>query len=120
MASFARTFLRASRRAAPTLRQSSRRSYSAAPPKSSNSGLYLGLAALAAGGGGYYLYTQGQLGPLNNISARPTLFKPTQEDYQKVYNDVAELLENNDYDDGSYGPVSFPFLSLSLPPPPLL
>src|SRR5690606_8913713 len=26
-------------------------------------------------------------------------------DYQKVYNAIAELLEDDNYDDGSYGPV---------------
>ncbi|KAA8901865.1 heme peroxidase [Sphaerosporella brunnea] len=107
MASVARTFLRASRRPQvfSAVRQNARSYASSAVPKSSNTGLYLGLAALAAGGGGYYLYTQGQLGPLNSKDATPTIFKPTKEDYQKVYNDVAELLEDNDYDDGSYGPV---------------
>ncbi|WFC93949.1 cytochrome-c peroxidase [Malassezia brasiliensis] len=30
---------------------------------------------------------------------------PTLEDYQKVYNRIAESLEDNDFDDGSYGPV---------------
>ena len=34
------------------------------------------------------------------------VFKPTKEDYQKVYDAIAELLwEKDDYDDGSYGPV---------------
>jgi len=26
-------------------------------------------------------------------------------DYQKIYNQIADVLENNDWDDGSYGPV---------------
>ena len=31
---------------------------------------------------------------------------PKQEDYQKLYNEIAALLqEKDDYDDGSYGPV---------------
>lgn len=35
-----------------------------------------------------------------------SIFKPTKEDYQKVYNYIAQLLvEKDDYDDGSYGPV---------------
>lgn len=34
------------------------------------------------------------------------LFKPTAEDYQKVYNAIAkQLWEKDEYDDGSYGPV---------------
>jgi cytochrome c peroxidase len=33
-------------------------------------------------------------------------FQPTFEDYQKVYKEIAERLEEkDDYDDGSYGPV---------------
>ncbi|CCX33570.1 heme peroxidase [Pyronema domesticum] len=106
--SFARPLLRAVARPqvlAP-IRGAARRTYSSAPAAKSNGGLYAGLAAAAAAGGaGYYLYTQGQLGPLNDKIARPTIFKPTFEDYQKVYNDIAEILEDNDFDDGSYGPI---------------
>jgi cytochrome c peroxidase len=118
MASLARPLLRTAARPqtfVSPLRQAARRSYSSAAPAKSNKGLYLGVAAATAGGVGYYLYTQGQLGPLNDKSARPTLFKPTKEDYQKVYDDVAEILEDNDYDDGSYGPVSFLVLIPSYP-----
>jgi cytochrome c peroxidase len=33
-------------------------------------------------------------------------FKPTKEDYQNVYNEIASRLgENCSYDDGSYGPI---------------
>lgn len=33
-------------------------------------------------------------------------FVPTKEDYQKVYNRIAEVIDDaGDYDDGSYGPV---------------
>ena len=33
-------------------------------------------------------------------------FVPTKEDYQKVYNTIAEIMDDaGDYDDGSYGPV---------------
>lgn len=41
-------------------------------------------------------------------SAKETtgVFTPQQEDYQKVYNEIAARLEEkDDYDDGSYGPV---------------
>ncbi|KAG8761051.1 heme peroxidase [Ceratobasidium sp. 423] len=34
-----------------------------------------------------------------------TGFIPSRADYQKVYNRIAEILDANDYDDGSYGPV---------------
>jgi cytochrome c peroxidase len=56
--------------------------------KSSGNGLlWLALGGLSAAGG-YYYYDQ-QL-PV---------------DYQKVYNTIAEKLDNVDYDDGSFGPV---------------
>jgi cytochrome c peroxidase len=60
-----------------------------------------------AGGAGYYFYTQGN-GSLLSGSANETkgVFTPKFEDYQKVYNEIAQLLEEKDeYDDGSYGPV---------------
>ncbi|KAJ3310156.1 heme peroxidase [Boothiomyces sp. JEL0838] len=60
----------------------------AAPESSSNTLLYTVIFAALAGGG-YYYYTE-QNKPVN---------------YQEVYNAIAEVLENNDYDDGSYGPV---------------
>lgn len=45
---------------------------------------------------------------MNDKQATPTIFKPTKEDYQKVYNDIASHMEDDDYDDGSYGPVDIP------------
>jgi cytochrome c peroxidase len=115
MASIARSLVRAAPRrvlarpqsfVAPIRQTASRRGYSTgAEPKGSNAGLYAGIAAVASGVG-YYLYANGQLGALSSKGARSqTVFIPTKEDYQKVYNDVAEILEDNDYDDGSYGPV---------------
>jgi cytochrome c peroxidase len=53
------------------------------------------------------LYNQGK-GSLLSGSAGETkgIFTPKFEDYQKVYNEIAERLEEkDDYDDGSYGPV---------------
>ncbi|TKA59224.1 Cytochrome c peroxidase, mitochondrial [Friedmanniomyces simplex] len=36
----------------------------------------------------------------------PSVFTPTTQDYQKVYDAIAQrLLDDDDYDDGSYGPV---------------
>lgn len=91
-----------------TFRQQSRRGYASEPSKSSSSGLFLGVGALAiAGGAGYYFYTQGN-GSLLSGSASETkgLFTPKFDDYQKVYNEIAARLEEkDDYDDGSYGPV---------------
>jgi cytochrome c peroxidase len=119
MASTARTFARAAFRSTPStsafktatrnsalalsrqaFRQQSRRGYSSEAPKSSSSGLYLGIGALALGGAGYYYYTQ------SSGTNETKVFTPKFEDYQKVYNEIASRLEEkDDYDDGSYGPV---------------
>lgn len=59
-------------------------------------GLWATLAAVGAGGGYYVWSTQNE----GNKGVRK------QEDYQKVYNAIAAILEeNSEYDDGSYGPV---------------
>lgn len=126
MASSARTFARAAIKSSPStsafrttarntaftiprqaFRQQSRRGYASEPAKSSSSGIFIGIGALALGGAGYYFYTQGN-GSLLSGSAGETkgLFTPKFEDYQKVYDEVASRLEEkDDYDDGSYGPV---------------
>jgi cytochrome c peroxidase len=85
-----------------TLRQQARRAYSSEAPKSSSStGIYLGVGALALGAG-YYFYSQSS----GSSASETKVFTPTFEDYQKVYNEIAERLEEkHDYDDGSYGPV---------------
>lgn len=46
-------------------------------------------------------------GPQKDSSEKTKgVFSPKKEDYQQVYNAVANLLEEKDeYDDGSYGPV---------------
>jgi cytochrome c peroxidase len=84
--------------------QSSRRGYSSgagpSPAKSRNA-IYLGAAAAAAAGAGTFYY-------FNKSRSAETkgIFKPTQSDYQKVYDKIAQLLvEKDEYDDGSYGPV---------------
>ncbi|KAL3473561.1 heme peroxidase [Aspergillus californicus] len=82
-------------------RASSRRGYAseASSGKSSNTFLWAGLAV--AGGTGAYFYLKGSDA---SISSKP--FTPTQADYQKVYDAIADRLANEtDYDDGSYGPV---------------
>ena len=123
MASTGRTFARAALRSTPTFktsarntafvlprqkfRQQARRGYASEPTKSSSTGLYIGIGALALGGAGYYFYSQGN-GSVLSGSAGETkgLFTPKFVDYQKVYNEVAARLEEkDDYDDGSYGPV---------------
>jgi cytochrome c peroxidase len=81
-----------------------RRGYSSEAPKPSgnNNVLYASIAAaVLAGGAGYYVYN-------NKSSATEAVkvFTPTVEDYQKVYDAVAKkLIDEDDYDDGSYGPV---------------
>lgn len=84
-----------------TLRFAPRRGYAseAEPKKSSNTWLWIAGIAVA-GGYGAYLYRKGD----SPLAAKT--FAPTKEDYQKVYDEVARLLvEKDDYDDGSYGPV---------------
>ena len=90
--------------------RSSRRGYaSGSGAKSSSSLPYWGVGiAAVAGAGGYFFYNNGGLTSLKEGSSGETrgVFTPTKEDYQKVYNEIAALLvENSDYDDGSYGPV---------------
>lgn len=85
------------------------------PPKaSSNTSIYVGLGLAAVGGAGYYFFTSGsdtsrEAGTAIKSAAQSvkaaTPFVPTKEDYQKVYNKIAEILDASDYDDGSYGPV---------------
>ena len=98
--------------------QSSRRTYSSGPAAAkSNAGLIAGAGIVAAAGvGGYYYFNNKQLPDVPKIpevhlkkgSAGETagIFTPTKDDYQKVYDEIARLLvEKDDYDDGSYGPV---------------
>ncbi|KAJ6521920.1 heme peroxidase [Mycena vulgaris] len=92
------------------------RNFSTPPPApeaaKSNTGLIVGvLAAVVLGGGGYYYYSSSGNAEtvlksgVQTIKAK-TNFTPSQEDYQKVYNTIAEMLDDaGDYDDGSYGPV---------------
>ncbi|KAI1431077.1 heme peroxidase [Xylaria sp. CBS 124048] len=102
---FARAALRASARSAfstssrQAFRQGGRRFYSSEQPKKASSLPLITVAAGAAAVGAvYYLYTA------NGASIKD--FRPTKQDYQKVYNEIASRLEEkDDYDDGSYGPV---------------
>lgn len=61
-------------------------------------------AGSAAGAGAYYWYTAPELSPL--LPDQPVSSVPG--DYEKVYRDIANLLDTGDaenYDDGSYGPI---------------
>ncbi|KAL8873748.1 MAG: hypothetical protein Q9174_000834 [Haloplaca sp. 1 TL-2023] len=98
-----------------------RRSYASGP--SANGGYasaryLLGALALAGGGGAYY-FSQGEELSKSKKPAKEAVssasspsspssgaFTPNKDAYQKVYNAIAERLEEkDDYDDGSYGPV---------------
>lgn len=99
-ASSFRPAARSARFAVPAqgFRTSARRGYAseAGSGKSSGSGGIWALAFGLAGGVGAYFYLNGESKP----------FVPTQQDYQKVYDEIAARLANEtDYDDGSYGPV---------------
>ncbi|CAG8433456.1 1788_t:CDS:2 [Diversispora eburnea] len=77
------------------------------PPKSNSSNkiLYLiGAAALIGGGGSYYLYTNNLIKDIG-ISGNKVSDKLKVIDYAKIYRQIADILEDNDYDDGSYGPI---------------
>lgn len=84
------------------------------PPKP-NLALFAALGVAAFSGVGYFLYiSNSDTGSWNAASALTSgqavkakaSFTPTREDYQKVYNRIAKLLdEAGEYDDGSYGPV---------------
>ncbi|KAL3147158.1 heme peroxidase [Trebouxia sp. C0010 RCD-2024] len=64
---------------------------------------------LAVGGGIGALYAAGRMGYFDSMLGAPpqsskgdTPFKP---DYAAVREDIAKLLDDDDYDDGSYGPI---------------
>ncbi|KAH8896101.1 heme peroxidase [Thozetella sp. PMI_491] len=60
--------------------------------------LYVIIAA-GASAAAYSLFT-------SHLRSRLANFKPTKEDYQKVYNEISSRLEiDRGYDDGSYGPI---------------
>jgi cytochrome c peroxidase len=128
MASVSRTFNRALRTAAPSLRatstrssrfivpsqtafrQQSQRGYATGqedgPDKfeGNPTGLIFGAGALLVGAGVYGLYTWKP--ELFGKEAKASLFVPRFQNYQQVYDAIAKRLqEHDDYDDGSYGPV---------------
>jgi cytochrome c peroxidase len=77
------------------------------PPKSSNTGLFVGVGLLAAGGAAYWFYASDsdsskQAGTAIKsgvqVAKAATNFVPTKADYQKVYNRIAETLEDENHD----------------------
>ncbi|KAF9404002.1 heme peroxidase [Podila epigama] len=83
------------------------RAYSAqASSSSGGAGKTLLVAALAAGAGaaGYHFYRENEKSTLPVVVAAAE--KPKEPlNYQKVYNAIAAIIEDENYDDGSYGPV---------------
>ncbi|GLB37005.1 putative peroxidase family protein [Lyophyllum shimeji] len=81
----------------------------------SNKNLFIGLGAVAGIGGiAYYYYSdaRSEAGTAVKSAVQTakanTPFKPTKEDYQKVYNKIAEMFDTAadvEYDDGSYAPI---------------
>jgi cytochrome c peroxidase len=126
MASASRSFSRALRTAAPSLRTTARSSARFAAPaqgafrqqwrrgyatenepadkyEGNPKGMIWGAGALLAAAAGYGLYT---LNPELFGQESKKIFTPRFQDYQKVYDMIAKRLEEHDeYDDGSYGPV---------------
>lgn len=94
-----------------TFRQGARRGYADSAPKSggSNTGLFAVLGLAAAGGAGYYFYANGGdavSAVKSSVGKKAGSFVPELRDYQEVYDAVAKrLVEHDNYDDGSYGPV---------------
>lgn len=94
-----------SHRAAQLFQQQARRGYSTStPPESSINSKYIWAAGgVALGLGGYFTFRDARTA---SDSKTQSIFAPTPEDYQKVYNAIAaKLIEQDDYDDGSYGPI---------------
>jgi cytochrome c peroxidase len=117
MASATRVLTRAIPRTKPSIRltvgnnftRTARRGYASGPESSkSRTGLFLGGGAIAAAAAaGYYFYNnQGTHLLKGSAGQSKGIFKPSKDDDQKVYDEVSRLLvEKDDYDDGSYGPV---------------
>ena len=89
-----------------------RRGYASEAPKpsgGSNTALIGGIAAVALAGLGYYTLGGNEALKQNSTAQGQkgaATFSPTNQDYQKVYDFIAQkLIDENEYDDGSYGPV---------------
>ncbi|OBZ70799.1 Cytochrome c peroxidase, mitochondrial [Grifola frondosa] len=108
----------AARNSRVALRNPAFRKYSTeAPKKTSNTVLFAALGVGVAGGVAWYVYasdsnTAKEAGTALKSGAQSAKvlanFVPTKDDYQKVYNRIAEVMDaasDKNYDDGSYGPV---------------
>ncbi|KAG0254972.1 heme peroxidase [Mortierella polycephala] len=96
------------RRAAFTssVRVAATRAYSsqgAAPSGGAGKAIAIALLSAGAGAGGYHFYSQNEASSLPAVAEAEKPKEPL--DYQKVYNAIAAIIEDENYDDGSYGPV---------------
>ncbi|KAG5359756.1 Cytochrome c peroxidase [Yarrowia sp. C11] len=90
---------RAVRNFSTTAKRLSQAPKASTPNASSGNGFVLAFVAAAGGAGAYYYYA-------NSPAAKVETFNATKADYQKVYDAIADkMVEDDDYDDGSYGPV---------------
>lgn len=90
------------RQTARTTRTVSLRAYATGPSSSGGSKLPLyGALGLGAAGLGYYFVTQSSSDSAVEKRYQTQKDANVKLDYQAVYNDVAELLESEGYDDGS-------------------
>ncbi|GAA5863982.1 hypothetical protein JCM1840_000657 [Sporobolomyces johnsonii] len=89
------------RRAFATSSSPNESSSSSSSSKNTNTLLY-GLVGAGVLGAGAYWFTRPDPDDPRTVKAAAS---PKEVDYQKVYNAVADLLEDENYDDGSYGPV---------------
>lgn len=64
--------------------------------------LWLGAIGLIGAGAGYYFYSTSNDSTLDKTRVPE---KTKTIDYQKIYYQIADILEDNDWDDGSNGPV---------------
>lgn len=71
-------------------------------PSGPNYALYAALAAVGLGGAYYGLSAASSSDDATKVKDAAS---PAEVNYQEVYNAIAAVLEDNDYDDGSYGPV---------------
>ncbi|ORX91521.1 heme peroxidase [Basidiobolus meristosporus CBS 931.73] len=90
--------------------RSATRGYQTGPVKKSGSSpMVWALAFAGAGIAGYYMMTpagkvEPHASPKDNVGVNVET-KKKNLDYQAIYNEIADILEDNDYDDGSFGPV---------------
>ncbi|KXT13512.1 hypothetical protein AC579_4163 [Pseudocercospora musae] len=95
----------ASRRPAQLFQQQARRGYSSSTSSSSSSTTWIwGAAAggIALGAGGYLAFREKG----SSETKTQTASTPSKEDYQNVYDAIAQrLIDEDDYDNDSYGPV---------------